>query len=568
VHIHRSTFGTVTLLVALGLGAPAVAQVNITVVGTLGDLDGNGDGGAGEAAVLQNAVACWANRLGTNRNFTLTVAGGALTGGTIGQGATSAVNGAGIPTAGALTMDNDGSTTYFVDPTPLVSSEFTNPDANSQWRLLGGTNVDLFSVVTHEIGHTLGWLCGGPAGCTGFANPNYDALMNPAPGSFVANAACGSPFPLAGQPQLAGCVQLLQGGGTPLNVSLRGDGVGTTNQVVNELSHPGVSGDLMIGFYTTGARETQSVADLNMFAHAYGDTVNFPLNVNAGVDIVSECNATGGSTVNLNGTGSNDPEGNAITYSWSCGGGVALSGANTATPTGFFNLGPATTCRLDATDLAACPPDADTMTVRVQDTTSPVVACPSDISVECTQTGGTPGTNPTIASFLAAATASDVCDSSLTISNNAPGFFGVGVMTHVNFNTQDDSGNPASCTAAVEVVDTTPPVIGSLTATPNVLWPPNHKMVPVVAAVSVSDICDSSAACHIVSVSSNESIDGGGDGHTVPDWVITGPLTVNLRAERAGGGSGRIYTIHVECTDASANTTSRSVEVRVPHDQR
>ena len=128
---HRLSFGTLALLAALGLATPSAAQVNITIGGALGDLDGNGDGGAGEAAVVQAAAACWANRLGTNRNFALTVAGGSLTGGGIGQGATSAVDGAGIPTAGALTMDNDGSTTYFVDPTPLVSSEFTNPDANS-----------------------------------------------------------------------------------------------------------------------------------------------------------------------------------------------------------------------------------------------------------------------------------------------------------------------------------------------------------------------------------------------------------------------------------------------------
>src|SRR5687768_2051482 len=99
----------------LTIAAPADAQLNITVVGSLGDLDGNGDGGAGEAAVVAQANACWADRVGTVRNFTLSIAGGALTGGTIGQGATSAVDGAGVPTAGGLTMDND-STTYFVDP--------------------------------------------------------------------------------------------------------------------------------------------------------------------------------------------------------------------------------------------------------------------------------------------------------------------------------------------------------------------------------------------------------------------------------------------------------------------
>ena len=241
---------------------------------------------------------------------------------------------------------------------------------------------------------------------------------------------------------------------------------------------------------------------------------------------------------------------------------MALTGANTATPSGFFTLGPTVTCRLDATDLAACPPDADTMTVRVQDTTAPVVTCPSNVTVECTQTGGTPDTNPTIAGFLAGASATDVCDSTLILSNNAPAFFGVGITTPVSFSTQDDSGNPAQCTATVDVVDTTPPVIGSATATPNVLWPPNHQMVPVGVSVSVADICDASLSCHIVSVASNELIDGLGDGHTAPDWLVTGPLTVDLRSERTGGGSGRIYT------DASANSTSGTVQVSVPHDQR
>jgi hypothetical protein len=226
------------------------------------------------------------------------------------------------------------------------------------------------------------------------------------------------------------------------------------------------------------------------------------------------------------------------------------------------------TCRLDASDLAACPPDADTMTVSVQDTTAPVVTCPSNISVECTQIGGSPDTNPTIAGFLAGATATDVCDASLTISDNAPAFFDVGVSTPVKFSTQDDSGNPAQCTATVDVVDTTAPVITSVTATPNTLWPPNHWMIPVVTTVSVADVCDPSLDCHVVSVSSNEPVDGSGDGHTMPDWVVTGPLTVDLRAERAGGGSGRIYTIGVQCTDGSANSTFGSAQVSVAHDQR
>jgi hypothetical protein len=70
----------------------------------------------------------------------------------------------------------------------------------------------------------------------------------------------------------------------------------------------------------------------------------------------------------------------------------------------------------------------------------------------------------------------------------------------------------------------------------------------------------------VVSVSSNEPVDGLGDGDTAPDWTITGDLAVSLRAERAGGGDGRVYTITVECQDSSGNGVTAPVTVRVPHD--
>ena len=111
-------------------------------------------------------------------------------------------------------------------------------------------------------------------------------------------------------------------------------------------------------------------------------------------------------------------------------------------------------------------------------------------------------------------------------------------------------------------------MISGLTVTPNSLWPPNHKMVPIAVAVSVADVCDSSAACHIKTVTSNEPVNGTGDGNTSPDWTLTGPLTLELRAERAGNGHGRTYTITVECTDGSGNSSTKAVDVVVAHDQR
>lgn len=542
---------------------PAAAQVNITVVGSLGDLDGNGDGGAGEAAVLNQVVACWSQRVGTPRNFTLNVSTAALSGGTIGQGAVSAVNGAGIPTAGGVTFDNDGSTTYFVDPTPLVNSEF-QPDPNSQWRFVGGSNTDLFSVVAHEVGHAMAWLCGAPCG---FTNPSYDAIMNPAFGSFVSNSSCAPPFPLATQPALPGCVHLQAGGGHPFDVSLRGDGLGGSgSSVVNELSHPGISGELMLGFYSGGTRELPTQNSVDLFAHIYGDAVNLPMTVNAGTDIVSECNATGGSNVTLDGSGSLDPESNTPTWSWSCTG-VTLSGTNTVNPSGFFLLDQTVACRLDAGDLAACPPGADIVQVTVEDTTDPTVLCPAPIVAECSAAGGTPVTDPVIVTFLAGANASDVCDATLTINNDAPPFLDLGITTQVTFSSQDSSFNTGSCLSSVSVVDTTPPVIGTASASPAVLWPPNHKMVPVSVAVQVTDVCDAAAACHITSITSDEGA-GAGSGNAGPDAEITGPLSANLRAERSGQGDGRVYTLALECSDGSGNTSGRTVDVFVPHDQR
>ena len=87
-------------------------------------------------------------------------------------------------------------------------------------------------------------------------------------------------------------------------------------------------------------------------------------------------------------------------------------------------------------------------------------------------------------------------------------------------------------------------------------------MVPVAITVSVADQCDAAVECEIVSVTSNEPVQGSGIGDR--DWEITGNLTLNVRAERSGKGSGRIYTILVACTDASGNRATSAVTVAVP----
>jgi hypothetical protein len=138
--------------------------------------------------------------------------------------------------------------------------------------------------------------------------------------------------------------------------------------------------------------------------------------------------------------------------------------------------------------------------------------------------------------------------------------------TTITLVVNDGMEDSAPDTVDITVTDDTPPEM-SLSATPQALWPPNHKMVPVTIGVSASDNCDPAPSCMIISVLSNEPENGKGDGNTSQHWEITGYLTVDLRAERSGSGNGRVYTIEVECTDASNNSSVDTVEVYVPHDQ-
>ena len=114
------------------------------------------------------------------------------------------------------------------------------------------------------------------------------------------------------------------------------------------------------------------------------------------------------------------------------------------------------------------------------------------------------------------------------------------------------------------VVDTAPPTFLEISATPNVLWPPRHNMMPVEISVSVDDDIDPTPTVRIASIASNEPERAPDTGNFAPDWQITGDLTTQLRAERSGLGPGRTYTITVEAIDFSGNRSTTNVTVQVP----
>ncbi len=173
----------------------------------------------------------------------------------------------------------------------------------------------------------------------------------------------------------------------------------------------------------------------------------------------------------------------------------------------------------------------------------------------------------------AAALASDNCTPRaglvITQSPNA-GTAVTGAGTHViHLQVQDAAGNLTTGTTTHTVLDTTPPTITRATPSRQYLWPPNHRMVPITVGVTLTDNCATTAVqCGITHVTSNEPINGPGDGNTRWDWEITSAMGVNLRAERSGLLNDRIYTLWFTCRDAGGATVTGTTTVTVPHDQR
>jgi hypothetical protein len=135
----------------------------------------------------------------------------------------------------------------------------------------------------------------------------------------------------------------------------------------------------------------------------------------------------------------------------------------------------------------------------------------------------------------------------------------------ITLSVQDGNGGTASDTVGITVLDTSPPSLVSLEADPGILWPPNHQMVPVRVLGTALDNCDPVPSCSVTRVESSEPVLGTGD-DTSPDWLVTGGLTLRLRAERSGRGTGRTYTVSVDCLDNTGNRAERKLTIIVPHD--
>jgi hypothetical protein len=118
----------------------------------------------------------------------------------------------------------------------------------------------------------------------------------------------------------------------------------------------------------------------------------------------------------------------------------------------------------------------------------------------------------------------------------------------------------------VVTVNNGPPLCGLGRAVPATIWPPNHKMIPVLIA-DVTDPDDGSVTIGVTGVTQDEPTSGLDDGDTAPDTVITAGQAL-VRAERSSTGNGRVYRIHFSASDSQGGSCIGSVAVGVPHSKR
>ncbi len=218
----------------------------------------------------------------------------------------------------------------------------------------------------------------------------------------------------------------------------------------------------------------------------------------------------------------------------------------------LFALG-TTTVNCSATNSAGT--TNGSFTVTIVDTTPPVITAPAVLYVEATSAAGATATY--------VATAQDLVDGSVAVTcTPASGSFFAFGTTDVVCTAYDSRGNGDITSFQVIVQDTTAPTVTSISATPNTLWPPDHKLIDVTISATLVDAVDPSPTWSILSVSSNQPTQGTGDGDQPVDWFITGNNTLKLRAERSSG-QDRIYTITIQTLDSSGNVGTATVQVYV-----
>jgi hypothetical protein len=185
-------------------------------------------------------------------------------------------------------------------------------------------------------------------------------------------------------------------------------------------------------------------------------------------------------------------------------------------------------------------------------TVTPVPTCDAGLSVSFDAASKTV-TSGQVATF----------QETIKVAANATG--GVKKCT-VDFRLNGQPAGPAFVETNTVTVNR-PPECDAAVASPDELWPPNHKFHTVTVR-GVTDPDGDRVTVTITGVTQDEALNGTGDGDTAPDaaWVSGRTDQVQVRAERSGQGDGRVYRISFTATDGKDRCRG-TVYVGVPHDR-
>jgi hypothetical protein len=244
------------------------------------------------------------------------------------------------------------------------------------------------------------------------------------------------------------------------------------------------------------------------------------------------------------------PAGTPVAYAASATDNVDGAVAATCTPgsASVLPLG-VTTVRCSAKD-AAGNIATGSFDVTVLDRTAPVLTVPAG-PVAAVQ--GLPVTY--------AATATDNADTSPRVQCSTPsGSTFPSGTTHVTCTATDASGNTASTSFDVVAPANSSPVCARIALTASVLSASGGGLRTVTLS-GATDADGDRLTYRVDAVAQDELVSAG-----THDAFLLGGASLLLRAERAGGGDGRVYTIAYTVSDGRGGTCGGTALVAVPHD--
>ena len=235
-------------------------------------------------------------------------------------------------------------------------------------------------------------------------------------------------------------------------------------------------------------------------------------------------------TVQLDGSGSSDPDGDSLTFKWTirnCVGGTFnddTSSKPAVTSPSSPGCSLLCTVNLDVTDTGGLM-DSCCAEITITDTTAPTVACPGDKRLECPANTSV-GDN-------GSATGSDFCDPAPSVASGDSSVAGCGNTETITrtWRAKDNCGLATSCDQTITVVDTTPPVL-------------NVDTMPI----TVTDVdCSGDEAVTLPIPSATDTCGG----VTITDDAL------------ATYPAGQTTTVTFTATDDCGNSSSASVDVTV-----